>query len=256
MKFLNLLFLILGQIIFAQNVTNTLKADFKTKSKDALYSYINFDGEGNADISGYNTYPYFERNDSVVILVDKSAFVLKKVKNELVGVSDWIEGNKYKSNLKQLNSVPQTNQELLKKAELYSDYYTTNYIKVANLFTDELNEDVYEKMMDQLIQNNDNLCKRDLDLGCIQLFSLKMTKEMGGVSAALNLSEDFVFKPNKYFEDLGQKVINLGNPQGYGLLASYYTLTRDKQKADEMVEKGIEEGCELCLTIALQNSED
>lgn len=256
MKYLIVFLIGFGQMLFGQNITNTLKGEFKTKSKDALYSYLNFDGAGQVDFSGYNTYPFFERNDSLIILVDKAAFVLKKNKDELVGISDWIEGIKYKSNLKQLMSIPQTNPELQKKAELYAHYYTENYLKVAKLFTDDLNDSHYNKIIDQLIIHNENLCNQNLDLGCIQVFSLKMTNEMGGVAAALNLSEDFVLKPNKYFEELGNKIIQLGNPEGYGLLASYHFLTREKEKADKFLEIGLEKGCQMCLTMALQNIEE
>ena len=252
MKYFNLILILFGQIIFAQNLSNNLSGEYETKAKDTLYPYLIFDGNGMVDISGYKSYPFFERNDSVIILVDKSPFVLKKNKEELIGITDWIEGNKYKSKSKNKS----TSTSNLETATLYSTFYDVNYTRTKSLFDDNLSENDLQKIMNNLFTENEKLCNKNLDIACVQTFSLKLTEDIGGIESALSLSEDFEMKPNVYFENLGNKIISLGNAEGYGLLATYYTLIRDKEKTDKILEKGLEEGCEMCLTISLQNMEE
>ena len=94
----------------AQTITNTLKGTFKTKAKDELYNPLVFDGKGKVTISEFQEigYDFFERNDSVVVFVDKIYFVFKKEKNKLKGISDWVDKKVYKSDLKSLDNLPQT----------------------------------------------------------------------------------------------------------------------------------------------------
>ena len=255
MKYFSLLLLFcVAQLSFAQNITNTLKGNFKTKSKDAMYSFFDFDGAGQVNVSEYKSYPYFERNDSVIIILQKSAFVFKKNKNELKGVSDWIDGQIYKSNDKVFQYAVE-NPDLNKRNIHLSNYYDINikniskYLNTANLNFDDVLKDLKAK--------NEVLCKEDFDLSCIQVFAYSLTDLVGGFNAVFSDSTKVIdIQPNPELETLGNKIIQLGNPEGYGLLASYYKILKQDSKADELIEKGLEQGCEMCLTIALKSLEE
>ena len=88
--------------LFVYQLTNTLEGIFTTKAKDELYNPLKFDGKGRVTIGEFDEvgYEFTERNDSVIIFVEKTVFIFKKEKNQLKGISDWVEKKKYKTNSK------------------------------------------------------------------------------------------------------------------------------------------------------------
>ena len=89
-KLLFLTIIFISNSLFAQQITNTLSGTFKTKAKDELYNPFIFDGKGRVTIGEFDEvgYEFTERNDSVVIFVEKTVFIFKKEKNQLKGISD------------------------------------------------------------------------------------------------------------------------------------------------------------------------
>lgn len=248
MKSISLLTLLFSStLLFAQHVNNSLEGTFKNKNKESLYGTLVFDGQGKVNINDMKMYEYFERHDSVIIFVDKTTFEFKKEKDRLIGISDWVDQEVFKSNGKMSIATLPKNDHLQQRANWLSQYYDINYQLGTNLLESVTDEADLEKQMNILANENKKLCVQGFDLGCIQQFSHEMMAEMGGISEAFNLDENYRMKPQKKFEDLANRVIELGNPDGYGLLSTYWQLTGDATKAQEMNDKGIEEGCELCI---------
>ena len=72
-----LLGIIASGVFNAQEADNNLQGYFMTQSKESLYSYFAFDGNGKVDIAGYGKGDYFVKGDSVVVFPDKDIFIFK-----------------------------------------------------------------------------------------------------------------------------------------------------------------------------------
>ena len=246
----------------AQTITNTLKGAFKTKAKDELYNPLVFDGKGKVTISEFQEigYDFFERNDSVVVFVDKTFFVFKKEKNQLKGISDWVDKKMYKSDLKSLDNSPQTDSKLAQRAKWLAQYFDLNFKDNASILFDSEDEASLNAKLKANELANQKLCDEGFDLSCKIVFAYKFSEQSGGIFETLNNGDNIKLKPNKELEKLAQRVIDLGNPDGYGLFYSYYYFTGDQEKADNFLEKGLELGspycAELSLNIALSELEN
>lgn len=100
-------------------------------------------------------------------------------------------------------------------------------------------------------KENQKLCDLDLDLACMQIFVYGVgEKSLDAISVLFDSSKKEVGKPKEdaELEKLGYKIIELGNPEGYGLLYSYFTLIDQEDKAEAINDKGIKEGCKMCVS--------
>lgn len=236
---------------FGQNPTNTLSGLFKNTSKKSLYSTLDFDGKGKVKISDSNLYDYFERNDSIVIFVDRTQFILKKHKNNsLKGIGYWINDEIFKSDSKSF-VYTQDSPTANKRAQLLANYYDINFKNTFNQVFDE-NLD-YNQFINDLIIKNNVACEQDFDLACVQVFILKFSENLGGVTKIFDTNEieNLIVNPDKNLEDLGHKIIDLGNAEGYGLLANYYLYLRDNEKFNYYKNIGLEKGCNLCFSLEI-----
>ncbi|MBF0598259.1 hypothetical protein IM532_12550 [Faecalibacter sp. WQ 117] len=252
MKFL-LPIILFAQILFAQQTSNNLEGSFKNKSKNSIYTTLNFDGRGKVNINDMQEYDFFERNDSVIAFVDNVPFIFKKKNNQLVGQGEWINNEVFKSSSKTLMYNQDNDMKLAQRAKWLERHYELNYKIGLNLFALAEGEDDLNQKIENLLIENTKLCNEGFDLGCIQQFSQEIMADMGGISLALQGQGNSSFVPNKKYEELGNKVIQLGNPEGYGLLSSYFYMINESEKAKEINDKGLEEGCVMCLELAMND---
>ena len=251
MKFiLTITFLCATIMVFAQENKNTLLGSFNSKNKKSIYSSFHFDGNGKVSINEMDQYDFFERNDSIIILVDKTYFIFQKQKNnELKGISEWVDGDVLKSKDKTFQYAD-NNPTKSKRANNLSKYFEINYSDMMNYLAE--GDGSFDSLLRDLKKKNEVLCQDNLDLSCIQVFVMTLTEDMGGFDAFIN-SETQVLKskPNPTLEKLGQKVIQLGNAEGYGLLSQYYEFINEPEKAQSFKEIGLEKGCKLCLELEM-----
>ena len=254
-KIIFLATMIIATTLSAQQITNTLSGTFKTKAKDELYNPLKFDGKGKVTINefGEDGYEFFERNDSVIIFVDKTVFIFKKEKNQLKGISDWVDKKVYKSEMKSFSNNPKTDAKLAKRADFLAQHYDLNFKNNATFLFD-LDENSLNKKLKENEVANDKLCKEGFDESCKIVFAYKFAEQSGGVFETLTNAENITIKPNKELEKLAQRVIDLGNPDGYGLFYTYYYFTGNKEKAEQFLQKGIDLGSPYCAEISLNTA--
>jgi hypothetical protein len=251
-KLLFLATVFIASSLFAQEVTNTLSGTFKSKKKDDLYSPLVFDGKGKVLIGEFDEVgnEYFERNDSVVVFVEKTFFIFKKDKNQLKGISDWVDKSTYKSNLKSFDNTAQSDPQLSKRANFLAKHYDLNFKNNSNILF-EMDEQSLTKKLKENELGNEKLCNEGFDESCKIVFAYKFSEQSGGIFETLNNAENLKIKPNKELENLAKKVIDLGNPDGYGLFYTYYFFTGDKKKAEENLQKGLDLGSLYCHEISM-----
>lgn len=238
---------------FGQNPSNTLNGLYKNSAKNSLYSTLNFDGNGKVTVSEMDAYDFFERNDSVVILVDRIPFVLKKNKsNILKGVGDWIDGESFKSTEKSF-TYNQMTPANIQRAKWVANHYDINYKNILDYAFDE--NIGFDQLNKNLIIKNESACNEGFDLACIQVFSLKLIENMGGFSQIVNSDsiKNIKAQPDDDLEKLGQKIITLGNAEGYGLLANYYMFLGNEEKFKYYKDLGLENGCKLCFNLEINS---
>lgn len=251
----------ISNLLFAQQITNTLSGTFKTKAKDELYNPFTFDGKGRVAIGEFDEvgYEFTERNDSVVIFVEKTVFIFKKEKNQLKGISDWVDKKVYKSDIKSFSNTQQSDAKLAQRAKFLAQHYDLNFKNNATFLFD-LDENSLNQKIKQNEIANEKLCNEGFDESCKIVFAYKFSEQSGGFFETLTNADNIKIKPNKELEKLAQKVIDLGNPDGYGLFYTYYYFTGNKAKAEQNLQKGLDLGspycAELSLNIALSELEN
>ncbi|KUF43443.1 hypothetical protein [Myroides marinus] len=246
----NLLVLVLAlQAVFAfgQKASNNLKGVFKNQSSWSSYTTLDFNGKGKVVINDKDQYEFFERNDSIFVLYEDGPLLFSKLNNnQLKGITKKVAKYTFTSKDKEF-SYEKAAAGVDKRLDLIQQYYIVNYVNPDKLFGKKKGS--FKSSMQVMRAENQKLCDLDLDLGCIQIFAYGLTeKSLGALSVLLAPKEKKVedIKEDKDMEKLGNKIINLGNPEGYGLLYSYYTLVGQDDKAKEINEKGIKEGCRMC----------
>lgn len=232
-----LLGIIASGVFNAQEADNNLQGYFMTQSKESLYSYFAFDGNGKVDIAGYGKGDYFVKGDSVVVFPDKDIFIFKIAKNRLSGNSSWVKNTKW--DLKK-DSIAENNRKddaLAKKnAKLLYEYYRKTRAKSNDL----------EKLFDESAMANytktiDDLCNRGLAKACMEKFGLMVMEDIGGMGAVLT-SKTKKPKQNPEIIKLGQKIISMGEVEGHTVMGSYYYSLGDKIKAEKEWQKGTDKG--------------
>lgn len=224
-------------IFNAQEADNNLQGYYTTNSKESLYSYFAFDGNGKVDIAGYGKGDYFVKGDSVVVFPDKDIFVFKISKNRLIGNSSWVKNTKWDLNKDSIAVNNRKDEALAKKnANLLYEYYRKTRAKSNDL----------EKLFDQSAMTDytktiNDLCARGLSKACMEKFGLMVMEDMGGMGAVL-ASKTKKPKQNPEIIKLGQKIIDMGEVEGHTILGSYYYSLGDKIKAEKEWQKGLDQG--------------
>ncbi|MDR6405736.1 MULTISPECIES: hypothetical protein [Chryseobacterium] len=238
MKYILFLIGIISSGLFnAQEADNNLQGYFMTNSKETLYPYFAFDGNGKVDIAGYGKGDYFVKNDSVVVFPDKDIFIFKMSKNRLSGNSTWVKDTKW--DLKK-DSIAENNRKdntLAKKnAQLLYEYYRKTRVKSNDL--DKLFD---ENAMGNYTKTIDDLCTRGLAKACMEKFGFMVMNDAGGMEAVLK-NKLKKLKQNPEIIRLGQKIISMGEIEGHTVLGSYYYSLGDKAKATKEWETATDKG--------------
>lgn len=249
------LFFLFSYMLSAQEADNSLQGYYGAVNDKTLYNSFSFDGNGKVLISEINYGDYFTRNDSLIIYPDKSIFIFKIKKGKLTGISNWVEKGvwvpkKDSSEINNRNSP--TNAK--KKAQLLAEYYDkTKKSSVSGLDFEAL-------VSGKTSGINEELCNKGLAKACLNLFGLKMMEYTPGL---LNEPEKIAskkMKPHPELISLSKKIIDLGEPEGYTVLGSYYYTLGLKEKAfktwDEGEKKGSIKSGSVKATIEFQEELD
>lgn len=221
----------------AQEADNNLQGYFMTNSKESLYTYFAFDGNGKVDIAGYGKGDYFVKNDSLVIFPDKDIFIFKIAKNRLTGNSTWVKNTKWdlkKDSLAENNRIDEVSAK--KNAQLLYEYYRKTRAK-----SNDLGRLFDENAMGDYTKTIDDLCSRGLAKACMEKFGIMLMDDVGGMGAVLS-NKTKKPKQNPEIIKLGQKIINMGEVEGHTILGSYYYSLGDKVKAEKEWQTATDKG--------------
>lgn len=248
-----LVFLVLAlQTVFAfgQKPSNNLVGTFENQGKKNKYASFNFDGKGKVTVNNKDKFEFFEKNDSIYVLHEDDLLAFVKTNdNQLKGLSKKIDKSTYATRDRGFK-YEKTSVAGDKRADLVEQYYQVNYTRANKMFAKKKKGNFLSSMQ-TMKKENQRLCDLDLDLGCVQIFVYSLgDKSLGLISVLFDSSAKEVqdIKPDEELEKLGYKIIDLGNAEGYGLLYSYYTLIGKDDKAKTINDKGIKEGCKVCLS--------
>lgn len=231
-----------------QAVSNSLSGSYVNGDPKAMYSSIAFDGKGHAVINDSFQAEYFQKDDVLYILPDKSVFIFKVEKNQLKGHSSWVEENTFKPSdptivLEESVSFPSypVNPQLL------YEFYQLNFIEGTDQIRLDMieNEQEYQKQME-------SLCKQNLTVACGAYFSMLYLEHSGGFSSLFSSKKENTFQENPEMENIAKKMISLGDYRGYSLLGSYYYALENHEKALDIYNEGIEKGDMKSMIILME----
>lgn len=236
-KFFLVFFLLTKCILSAQGADNSFHGYYESPSEDTLYNSFSFEGNGKVLISGMDYGDYFTRNDSLIIYPDKSIFIFKIKKDELIGISNWVDKGIW-THKKDAPEIQKINDplSLQKKAELLAEYYD----KTKSSSKSDLDLEVL--LNDKTYEINDQLCDKGLAKACMNLFGLKMIKYTPGLLSDPEKIPSKKIKPHPELIVLSQKIIDFGEPEGYTALGSYYYTLGLKKEAYKTWEEGEKNG--------------
>ncbi len=235
-----ILFLMLLNVLLAQaqKANNNLQGYYTNTKGESLYTYFVFDNNGKVNIIGLDEGDYFIKNDTLIIFPDKSIFKFKVEKDKLISVSNWVQDGVWELKKDSLVANNRKDDGLAeKRALLLNEYYENTRMKdnqMAMLFDKNLMAD-YRKTIE-------NLCDNGLPRACFELFGLKVMDDMGGFAAAFNPEKAKPMVENPTIIALANKIIDLGEIEGYTQLGNYYSMLKQDAKAKEFYAKAIKAG--------------
>lgn len=235
-----LLFILLflsSYIISAQDADNSLQGYYKATDDKTFYTSFNFDGNGKVLISDMDYGDYFTRNDSLIIYPDKSIFIFKIKKGKLTGISNWVEKGVWipKKDSSEINNRKDPGAAR-KKAQLLAEYYD----KTKSPSKSDL--DFEALLSGKTAGVNEGLCNKGLAKACMNLFGLKMMEYTPGLLSSPEKIASKKIKPHPELIALSKKIIDLGEPEGYTVLGSYYYTLGLKEKAFKTWDEGEKNG--------------
>lgn len=236
-KLFRLLFIVSGCILSAQKADNSFHGYYKSDNSETLYDGFSFEGNGKVLIADMNYGDYFTRNDSLIVYPDKSIFIFKIKKDKLIGLSNWVK----KGSWTHQKDAPETGKfydsiKAKKKAELLAEYY--DQTKTSSKSGLDLDALVSGKMNDI----NEKLCGKGLAKACMNLFGLKMMEYTPDLLTDPGKIASKKLKPNPELILLSERIIELGEPEGYTVLGSYYYALGLKEKAFKTWDEGEKHG--------------
>ncbi|PIF46253.1 hypothetical protein CLU96_3277 [Chryseobacterium sp. 52] len=221
----------------AQEADNSLQGYYGTTNDKTLYKSFSFDGNGKVLISGMDYGDYFTRNDSLIIYPDKSIFIFKIKKGKLTGISNWVEKGVWipKKDSSEINNRFHP-EEARKKAQLLAEYYDKTKSPSASALD-------FEALLSGKTSGiNDDLCNRGLAKACLNLFGLKMMEYTPRLLNDPGKIASKKIKPHPELVALSKKIIEMGEPEGYTVLGSYYYTLGLKEKAFKTWDEGEKSG--------------
>lgn len=236
-KLLRLLFIVYGYILSAQGADNALQGYYGADNDKTLYSSFSFDGNGKVLIMDMDYGDYFTRNDSLIIYPDKSIFIFKIKKDKLIGVSNWVEKGIWSPKKDSVSTNNRRNPaDAKKKAELLAEYYD------ATKKTSKSGLDFEALASGKTNEINEKLCQKGLAKACMNLFGLKMMEYTPGLLSDPGKIPSKKLKPHPELISLSKRIIELGEPEGYTVLGSYYYVLGLKEKAFKTWDEGEKKG--------------
>jgi hypothetical protein len=226
-----------GYTVSAQEADNSLQGYYKASNDKTLYDTFNFDGNGKVLISNMDYGDYFTRNDSLIIYPDKSIFIFKIKKGKLTGISDWVEKGVWvpKKDSSEMNNRHNP-VAAKKKAQLLAEYYDKTKSSSGSGF------DFDALLSGKTSGVNEDLCNKGLAKACMNLFGLKMMQYTPGLLTDPTKIPSKKIKPHPELISLSKKIIDLGEPEGYTVLGSYYYTLGLKEKAFKTWDTGEKNG--------------
>ncbi|REC64663.1 hypothetical protein DRF59_19875 [Chryseobacterium flavum] len=218
---------------FAQQADNALQGYFEEQGNETFYKGFSFDGNGKVAGGISNGY-YFTRNDSLIVFPDKDIFIFKIKKGKLIGISDWVKKGVWapKKDSSEVNNRKDP-EEAQRKAALLAAFYdkTKNRSALDALFSDDL------------LNINEDFCNRGLPKACLNTFGIKMVKYTPGLlEGDPEKIKEKKLKPHPELIRLSQKIVSLGETEGYNVLGAYYMILGLQDKALETWEEGEKHG--------------
>jgi len=211
-----------------------------TGNKNLLNHKLVFLGNGKVNINDEMEGEFFYENDSLFVFRNAETSIFKIEKSALIGLSKWEKNNSLK--LKK-NSNPSRNLTQL-------DNSRAQWLKRFYKINKELNIQNYENLQElveaykEIDKENQQLCNEGFDLACIQNFSFITHLLMNE-----NQVENFDFN---HLKNIAEKVIQLGNSDGYGLMYSYFVMNDQEYLGEQYLEQGLELGSQLCLKLSIE----
>lgn len=220
-------------IVSAQNADSSFHGYYEADNDKVLYDSFSFEGNGKVLISGMDYGDYFTRNDSLMIYPDKSIFIFKIKNDKLIGISNWVEKGSW-SHKKEAPEIQKLydSVSIKKKAGLLAEYYdqTKNLSKAGSDVSGKISE------------INEKLCKKGLAKACINLFGSKMIEYTPELLSDPEKIPSKKLKPSLELILLSERIIELGDPEGYTVLGSYYYTLGLKKEAFETWNEGEKKG--------------
>jgi hypothetical protein len=231
----------------AQKIDNNLWGEYQAISDSVLYSSFSFDNAGKVKIHPFGSGDFFVKDDTLIILPDKSFFKFKIKNDTLYGASQWVnKGIWVKKSLTDSSTVNNRKDPIksAKMAELLHEYFVETRIKIKamDMFFDEDLKSSYVKTLTKL-------CDNGLPRGCTELFGMLLIKEAGLVDLR-DKKQNRKLDPSLLA--LANKVIDMGDVDGHYLMGSYYYFCGDKDKAMHHYTIAAEMGSTLA-NMALMN---
>lgn len=244
-------FLPLSFIMAQKNkVDNNFLGKYVAQKTSSLYTKFEFDNNGKVTVGDLIfEEDFFVKDDSLFIIPNKDVLIFKISKNKktLKGISNWVKDETWEFENKGVDK--RTNDSLAKnKANLVCEYYVKTR-KNKNMFDLILDADFKKEYIAVLT----DLCDKGYARACGELLGNNMMDEMGGISVVMGKG-----KPNKLVENpenikLCQRMIELGDTDGYVLLGQYYFALGKKAEGQKQIDKAIELGSKNPLLFFNQN---
>lgn len=228
--------------ILSAQPRNDLKGTYVGNSK-YTYNRIDLLGNGKSLINEDIVSEYYHENDSLFIFVNMDVSIYSIEKSKLKGITKWQKNE----NLK-LVSKAEKNDEITFEPSQRANWLKRFYINNSQLKLSKLMDNgMLPLYFEEINQENKSLCEEGFDLGCVQNFSY-LTLQL------LDQDSQSVDNTSGHFDQLksiAQRVIDLQNPDGYGLMYSYYVMKDEETIGEEFLDKGLSEGSQLCLKLSM-----
>ncbi len=242
MKLLSVVFLFFFTFIMLKAQPKNDLVGLYEGSNHYMYNRFEFLGNGKVKVNKDLKGEYYHENDSLFVFVDLELSVYHLEKDEIVGRSVWENEQRLKLQKKSLKNKKYEQGD--EQRAIWMKRFNANFSKI-NLAHSLDRGDL--PVFFQKIQNeNESLCSEGFDLACIHSFSF----------TTLQMIQDDTDDQtvNSYYaklKEIAERVIELNNPDGYGLLYSFYVLKDKQQEGEEFLEKGMSLGSDLCMKISL-----
>lgn len=220
--------------------SNELTGRFEGPKKNT-YSSFEFNGNGFVRINQSINGEYFHENDSLFIFSGVDVALYEVSKSRLKGISQWVKNESLKL-VKQPKDVFFPNSQ---RAIWLKRYYRNNYFLS---YSDQQTEEEINEALTAMDSINHTLCMEGLDLGCMQNFSYLLMQFKEG-------NQDYSEAYWTQLDQLANRVIALGNPDGYGLKYTYHLLRDELDLATSVLNQGVDLGSQLCLKLLLDNEQ-